>query len=304
MDGSDRHALIDLHVHSSASDGSLTPSELVHRAQHLGLAALAITDHDTLDGVRSLLATGPPQGMGFVTGVEISAAAHPDYPCFGSLHILGYGIRSEDSHLQNRLERLQEARRQRNPQIIARLNALGIAITMEDVAVFSEDGQIGRPHIARALVARGVATDIDEAFDRLLGTGRPAYVEKYRLPCREALDTIRGAGGVAVLAHPALIKPRGTWRLDEMVARLKDEGLQGLEVYYSSHTAKQSRRFRKLAAALGLLATGGSDFHGAVTPDLEMGTGRGDLRVPFALYERLMAALAPSRIRGPAANPR
>jgi predicted metal-dependent phosphoesterase TrpH len=290
--------IIDLHVHSNASDGSLSPRELALRAQGLGLAAFAITDHDTLDGVRALQDAGLPAGLHFLPGIEISASAHQDFPCFGSMHILGYGIRSSCPELQAQLDRLQAARRCRTPQILARLNALGIAMTMEEVCAICEEGQVGRPHIAQALVRKGVVADIDQAFERLLGTGKPAYVDKYRIPCQKALDIIREAGGLAVLAHPALIKPQGSWQLKDLVARLSTEGLQGLEVFYPGHSPAQTRIFQQLAQRYGLLVSGGSDFHGEVTPGIEMGLGRGDLCVPFEIFERLTEALASNRSPG------
>jgi hypothetical protein len=294
---------IDLHVHSSASDGSLAPVELALRAQRLGLAAFAITDHDTLDGVRALVAAGLPAGIQFLPGIEISASAHRDFPCFGSMHILGYGVRLSCPELQRQLDRLQEARRCRTPQIIARLNALGIDLTLEEVRMICAEGQVGRPHIAQALVHKTVVADIDEAFERLLGTGKPAYVDKYRIPCQEALDVIRGAGGVAVLAHPALIKADGAWQLTDLIACLSRKGLQGLEVFYSGHTPEQTRLFQGLAAKYNLLVTGGSDYHGEATPGIEMGVGRGDLCVPFELFERLTEALAGKSSPGSADSP-
>jgi hypothetical protein len=281
---------IDLHIHSTASDGTLTPAEIIALALRLRLGAISITDHDSIAGSREALLDGIPEGLGFVTGVEISAEPPPSYPGAGSIHILGYGLRLDDPELNGALEKLQDARKDRNPQIIARLNKLGIAIGLEEVAREAGDGQPGRPHIAKLLVRKGVVRTIDEAFDRYLGNGKPAYVEKFRIESSQAIELINGAGGIPVLAHPCLLELESDQQLDEILREMMSMGLKGLEVYFSEHSPEQTRRYAELAQRCDLLMTGGSDFHGDIQPDVQMGVGRGGLHVPFELYERLIGS--------------
>lgn len=291
MASSSSHLTVDLHIHSTASDGSLPPGEILARACKTGLAAISITDHDTVDGVRAALAAGIPDDLGFVTGVEISAAPHPAYPCQGSLHILGYGIAIDHAGLAAQLTKLQKARESRNPTIIAKLNRLGIDITLTEVLEASGTGQSGRPHIATVMVQKGYATDVDDAFDRYLGTGKPAYVDKYRTPCADAIAMIREAGGAAVLAHPGLIQPVGDWSLEAMVTVLTDMNLEGIEVYYPEHGPLQTRALLDLADRLGLLVTGGTDFHGDIKPEIEIGRAPGGFTVPIRCFQNLEATV-------------
>jgi predicted metal-dependent phosphoesterase TrpH len=279
---------IDLHIHTTASDGSLTPAEVISHADRLKLKAIAITDHDTIAGSKEALRCGIPHSLGFLTGVEISAAPPPFYPGSGSFHLLGYSIRLDDTQLNQSLSELRQARKNRNPAIISRLNDLGIPLTLDEVRKEAGAGQLGRPHIAQAMVKKGVVAAIDEAFDKFLGTGRPAYVNKYRLECRQAIENILGAGGIPVLAHPGLLDCRNEDQFDPLIAGLKEMGIQGVEVYYSEHTAEQTRFFAELAQRHNLLMTGGTDFHGAIQPEIEMGSGSGNLFVPYELYEKLI----------------
>ena len=279
---------IDLHIHTTASDGSLTPAEVISHADRLKLKAIAITDHDTVAGSKEALRCGIPHSLGFLTGVEISAAPPPFYPGSGSFHLLGYSIRLDDRQLNQSLSELRQARKKRNPAIISRLNDLGIPLTLDEVRKEAGAGQLGRPHIAQAMVKKGVVAAIDEAFDKFLGTGRPAYVNKYRLECRQAIENILGAGGIPVLAHPGLLDCRNQDQFDPLIAGLKEMGIQGVEVYYSEHTAEQTRFFAELAKRHELLMTGGTDFHGAIQPEIEMGSGSGNLFVPYELYEKLI----------------
>jgi 3',5'-nucleoside bisphosphate phosphatase len=289
--GYNSHVSIDLHIHSTASDGTLTPEEIVARACRLGLAAIAITDHDTVEGVRQLLQNGIPPKLPFLTGVELSTAAPPEFPCRGSLHLLGYGFRPDDTALDRQLQKLQDARRNRNPLIIAKLQDLGINITMEELTSGDTLQQTGRPHIARLLREKGVVATFDEAFERFIGNDAPAYVDKYRIEIRDAIELIRQAGGIPVLAHPALIHPIGNWQLAGLLAELQSFGLLGLEAYYPEHSAAQTQQFLALAEQHSLLVTGGTDFHGAIKPDIEMGSADGRFQVPFDVYEQLVARL-------------
>ncbi|MFO7708181.1 MAG: PHP domain-containing protein [Desulfobacterales bacterium] len=279
---------IDLHIHSTASDGTFTPAKLLAMAIRLRLGAIAITDHDSIAGSREALLEGVPAGLGFLTGVEISAEPPPSYPGSGSIHILGYAIRLDDPELNRALEKLQEARKSRNPEIVERLNRLGIAISMEELEREAADGQAGRPHIAALLVKKGVAKSIDDAFDRFLGNGRPGYADKFRIECAQAITLINAAGGIPVLAHPCLLELEAEEQLDVLLREMISMGLKGLEVYFTDHTAEQTRRFADLARRHELLMTGGTDFHGTTLPNVQMGIGKGGLHVPYALYERLI----------------
>jgi 3',5'-nucleoside bisphosphate phosphatase len=287
---SDPSAFIDLHLHSTASDGTFPAVEIIKSAMEAGLSAIAITDHDTLSGVKEALAAGIPPSLKFLTGVEISSDPPASFQLSDSMHLLGYGIRVDDPALNFELLTLQKARANRNPKIVEILNQLGLTVSYETLMTSCE-GQLSRPHIARHLVERGYAASIDDAFDRYLGKGKPAYVEKYRLDWKRAIEVIRGAGGVAVLAHPYLLNFVGEDRLEEMIITLKSAGLGGIEVYYSEHTPEQTERYKSLAMRHGLKMTGGSDFHGGINPNIRMGVGNGDLFIPYSLYEDLISAI-------------
>ena len=287
----DPHVSIDLHIHSTASDGTLTPSEIIAHARKRGLAAIAITDHDTVDGVREILQYGYPPDLHFLTGVELSTAPPPGYPCQGSLHLLGYGFQYDDQDLTSQLKKLQDARRNRNPQIIAKLQSLGINISVDELETPGSKRQTGRPHIAELLIQKSIVSNFDEAFDRYLGNDKPAYVDKYRIACTDAIQLIRNAGGIPVLAHPSLIHPTVSWRLEDLLTNLKSHGLLGVEVYYPEHSAEQTREYLDLARRHHFAITGGTDYHGAIKPGVEMGTANGDFKVPFEAYQNLIALL-------------
>ena len=283
-----KHGRVDLHIHTTASDGTFTPSEVISHAHELKLKAIAITDHDTLAGSKEALLLGIPASLDFLTGVEISAASPPFYAGSGSFHLLGYSIRLDDPELNHALEKLQQARKNRNPAIISRLNNLGISITLDEVRRQAGEGQLGRPHIAQLLVKKGVVKGMDEAFERFLGADGPAYVDKYRIECHQAIKLILDAGGIPVLAHPGLLNCKNGDQFDELIAGLKVMGIQGVEVYYSEHTPEQTHLFAELAQRHELLLTGGTDFHGAIQPEIKMGSGKGNLFVPYELYEKLI----------------
>jgi len=283
-----RRGCIDLHIHTTASDGTLTPEQVISHAHQLKLKAIAITDHDTVAGSKEALLSGIPPSLGFLTGVEISSTPPPFYPGSGSFHLLGYSIRLENPKLNRTLEKLQQARKNRNPTIISRLNELGIFINLNEVRKEAGEGQLGRPHIAQLMVKKRVVASIDEAFDQFLGTGKPAYVDKQRVECFKAIKIILDAGGIPVLAHPGLLDYKNDHQLDELIGNLKKAGILGMEVYYSGHTPDQTDLYAELAKRHDLLMTGGSDFHGAIQPEIEMGSGRGDLFVPYELFDKLI----------------
>ena len=280
---------IDLHLHSTASDGTFTPSEIIRQAQEQNLRAIAITDHDTVEGSKEALSLGIPPSIKFLTGVEISASPPAAINCFGSLHILGYALRLDDAELIAILAVLQKARKNRNPAIIQRLNGLGFVFSINDVKKEFGHGQLGRPHIARYMLQKGFVQSIDQAFDTYLGRGKPAYVEKYRIDCQRAIDVINRADGLPVLAHPHLLDLKRDIDLEKLIIFLKDMGLKGIEVYYPGHPPEKTAYYTRLAKKHDLLMTGGTDFHGSLTPDIQMGTGRGQFFVPYSLYEKIVA---------------
>lgn len=284
---------IDLHIHSTASDGSLSPSEILNRARDLNLKAIAITDHDTVEGSRAALRSGIPPTIEFLTGVEISATPPQGFFVFGSFHILGYAIQLDHPVLNDMLQKQQEARRDRNPEILRRLCGLGVTIDMEALLAEFSNGQLGRPHIAQLMVRKGYVQSINEAFDKYIGKGKPAYVEKFSLDAATAIDMIRQAGGCSVLAHPTILKIQNRETFEALMISLKKMGLRGLEVYYPEHTREDTDYFYDFSKRHGLLMTGGTDFHGVVNPDIEMGAGNGNFHVPYELYENLLRNCQP-----------
>jgi len=283
-----KQAGIDLHIHSTASDGTLSPCEILRLAEKLHLGAISITDHDTLKGSEELVKAAASSDVRVLTGIEISTIAPASYAPAGSFHVLGYGIRLNDPALNQALETLQQARENRNPFIISRLNAMGLDITLEEVIQASGEAQIGRPHIAGLMVKKGFVRTFDEAFDVYLGFNKPAYVDKYRLDCQQAIAMIAAAGGTPVLAHPFLLRISDDSRLESLVATLKDMGLQGIEVYYPEHSPENVAFYSRLAQSHHLAITGGTDFHGAIKPDIQLGYGKGDFFVPYSVYDRLL----------------
>ncbi len=283
---------IDLHIHSDASDGTFSVAQLLETAENLKLRAISITDHDTLVGCETAFRIGIPASLNFVSGVEISAGSPPDYPCFGSLHILGYGVRRDDPILNSKLSVLRDARKNRNPQMLRKLQDLGIEISMSELENRFKDAQIGRPHIAKLMMEKGYVRSIDEAFDKYIGRRGPAYVEKYRLPCDETIAAIRNSGGVAVLAHPILVRALDpTDPIEKLIVVLKDMGLEGLEVYYPEQYPNYISYYADMSNHFGLMMTGGTDFHGAIKPDIRMGTAKGNFSVPDEIYDNLALKL-------------
>ncbi|MDL2275136.1 PHP domain-containing protein [Desulfosarcina sp. OttesenSCG-928-G10] len=293
--GSDAQPGIDLHIHSTASDGSLTPSEIMETAVHIGLGAISITDHDTLAGAVAALSQGIPPGLGFVMGIEISASPPPGYDISGSVHILGYGVDPDNTDLNTHLARLKQAREDRNPRIIAKLGELGMAMNMAELSDIVGDAMAGRPHIAQLMVKRKFAESVNDAFDRFLGKNKPAYVHKYRVPMDAAIGAIRNAGGIAVLAHPYLNGITEAAAFEKFLMTLKTMGLDGIEAIYPAHTPSVTAEYCRLAKKYNLLVTGGTDYHGAAAPGIRMGVGRGKLHVPYRVYQNLMDQLTPLR---------
>lgn len=243
----------DLHTHTKASDGTCEPAENVRLAKEAGLAAVAITDHDTVAGIPEALEAAAELGVEVIPGVEVSSVARGQ-----DIHVLGYFIPYQDAEFQERLFGLRETRHERNKLLIARLQELGIPITLENVYRRKQgtDKNIGRPHIAEELIELGVVASIDEAFSKYLGKGGAAYVNPPRITPQEAITLIKEAGGVAVLAHP------GLYDADDLVQELIAFGLDGIEVNHPDNDDQQRMQYRKWAEEHGLVMTGGSDFHG------------------------------------------
>lgn len=275
---------LDLHLHTTHSDGSLPPAEVLALAHKAGVTALAITDHDITTGLPEALEAGARLGIEIIPGVEISSR-------FGDneLHILGYFLEWRDPALNERLAGLRASRHDRNPRIIERLRALGQDITYDEVRELAGTESVGRPHIARVLINKGYVTSAKEAFDRFLAQGKPAYVARELPEPAEAISWIRAARGVPVLAHPLWAKQDGEG-LFKLCETLKAQGLGGMEVHYSTHNPRQTADLLDIARRLNLLVTGGSDFHGLTKPDIEVGVGRGGLTVPVALLDPLKKA--------------
>jgi predicted metal-dependent phosphoesterase TrpH len=281
---------IDLHLHTTASDGVMTPSEIVNYAKNKGLLAIAITDHDTIEGLEEGLLEGQRIGLEVIPGIEISAEHSP-----GSMHLLGFFIDIHHPVLRERLEYLQRARAERNPRMAEKLNKLGINITFDEVLKASGGGQVGRPHFAQVLLEKGYVRSFQEAFDRFLKKGASAYVDKMRFSAEESIHFINEANGVAVLAHPNTLQLNGYSELENLILRLVKRGLRGIEAYYPEHSALEVAQYKTLAERHGLLVTGGTDYHGIEKNGLDIGVGRGEMRLPYSIVENLKAARRPSR---------
>lgn len=275
--------LIDLHTHSTASDGTLSPRELVKYAKTKGAAAIALTDHDTLEGIEAALAAGFEYDLEIIPGLEISAQYFG-----GTMHILGYYVDLSASGLKEELRRLQDARAERNPKIVEKLQQLGLPISFEQVRILAQ-GQIGRPHIAQVLFQIGAVSSLDEAFYKYLKKGAPAYMEKFRFSPEKAISMIIQAGGIPVLAHPKSLNCPSFRDLKELLADLKAQGLRGLEVLYPDHSSEQTQTYFSLVKELGLFFTGGTDFHGNNKEKVDLLTGLGDLRIPYTIVETMKA---------------
>jgi predicted metal-dependent phosphoesterase TrpH len=271
--------MIDLHVHTTASDGVHSPREVLGLALERGLTVLGITDHDTAAGVRQALRDGVPEGLELVAGIEVTAE------CGGrELHVLGYFIDPDHPRILAFEQRRRDLRRWRLERMVAQLRDAGMDITLDEVfAQGGGEGAPGRPHVARVLVAKGYAASMRDCFDRLLLPGGPGYVGYERPSVREAAEIIDAAGGVAVVAHPALDD------LDAMLDAMMADGLVGLEVYHSAHTPEDTARYERFARARGLVQTGGSDFHGV---GLEEGASIGSVTCPHECFEELRVRAA------------
>jgi predicted metal-dependent phosphoesterase TrpH len=276
--------LIDLHCHSTASDGSDEPAELIRKAVDAGLAALAVTDHDSLAGLDEAQLAAGGTTLELIRGCEISARGEG-----GELHILGLWIPREHPNLsafEGALRNLRDHRSTRNQIMVERLRKLGCSLDYDDVLAEAGGESVGRPHIAKVLMRRGYAKSVREVFTRYLGSKGSAYEPKKVLPPEEAVELLLSVGATAAIAHPKLIKASDAW-LEATAVRLKACGVSAVEAYHSEHSEADTRFCLAFAARQGFALCGGSDYHGRLKPDIALGTGRGGLRVPESLLERL-----------------
>lgn len=276
--------MLDLHIHTTASDGSLTPTQVVQLARKKGFSLIAVTDHDTMGGVAEALEAGKKYNVDVVPGVEISSGVTLE------VHMLGYGMSPDHSVMKAMMEDMRAARVERMERIIENLQKMGVPITVEEVEAVA-GGAIGRPHIAQVLIAHGLVPDVRTAFREYIGVGAKAYVERRKMTSEQVVANIRDAGGVPVLAHGGLLRISEV-ELNQWIDSMAKKGLMGLECYHNAHTPQMERLLRAAAERNGLLVTGGSDFHGASRPDVELGTGLSRWNDRQACRGRFLQAVA------------
>jgi predicted metal-dependent phosphoesterase TrpH len=276
---------IDLHVHSSSSDGTLSPRELVLYAKEKNLAAFALTDHDVVDGIEEALAEGQKQGIEIVPGIEL-AAQYQDR----EIHILGFFIDYKDPYFLERLQWIQKERKRRNQKMLEKLNDLGFDITLEELKSVAGKDLISRAHFGKLLQEKGYAASITDAFQLYLSPGKAAYVQREVYSPKECIHFIHEAKGLAVLAHPTLYDLSDE-EIKDLIKILKAEGLDGIEAIYSLYTNEEEAKLRSWAHHYNLFITGGSDFHGKNKRQIDLGTGRGNLKIPYELLEEMKKRL-------------
>ncbi|MFT3786315.1 MAG: PHP domain-containing protein [Tepidisphaeraceae bacterium] len=287
-------SFVDLHCHSTASDGTMRPAEVARLAKASGLSAFALTDHDTTAGLAEARDEAVALDIDFLNGIEISCA----FPRPGTMHILGYGIDPESPTLKSTLEELIRARNERNERIVVALQAKGIKITMEQVRAVATRGDprnenvtVGRPHIAKVLQMLGVVKNNAQAFRDYLGGSGLVYADKERLSSQQAIDLIHSAGGLACLAHAFQLRKDNWAQLRNEIKRLRDQGLDALEVVHTDHRESLVAELRDIAKHTGLLCTGGSDFHGSNKKHIQLGYAQNGRRVPREWFDRLVGKL-------------
>lgn len=276
---------IDLHVHSNCSDGSLTPEELVCYAIEKGLKAFALTDHDTMEGVPRAQKAAQGCEIEVIPGIELSTEFHGK-----DIHIVGLGLDYADMHFQEELMKFQNSRDARNEKMAARLQEEGIAVSLEELEEEYPNAVLTRAHFAGFLLERGYVKSRSEAFDRYLGDHACCFVPREKVTPYQAIRLIHTGGGVAVLAHP-LLYGMSMKRLEESVAEFKGQGLDAIEAVYSTNKWVDESNMKQLAKRHGLLISGGSDYHGKSKPDIDLGVGRGNLNIPYRIWERLKERL-------------
>ncbi len=272
--------MIDLHTHSAASDGTLTPEQLVYHAKENGLHAIALTDHDTTDGIYEAQAAAKKCGITLIPGVELSVKAETE------MHIVGLDVDPSCAALQETLQIMRRTRAERSEETARKLQELGFPVTAEQAAAIATGGNVGRAHYARLLYEGGYVESVEEAFAKYLNSGCPAYSNRQSLTPQEGISLIRQAGGIPVIAHLHLTELKGETLRQTLIA-LRDAGLAAIEGYYSDYTPEMQQEYLALARELGLGVSGGSDFHGATKPHIAIGRGRGNLCIPDSVWEEL-----------------
>ena len=273
----------DMHVHSNASDGSFTPSEVAELAMEAGISAMALTDHDTVDGVDEIMEYTAEKDIEVIPGIELSA-----YYMNREVHILGYYMDYKNEGLRKELDLMKKARLERNLKMVAMMQADGLPITLEKLLHGNPDSVITRAHFARVLVEEGVCRDKNQAFAKYIGIGCKYYLPKANITVEKAMDIINKYGKAAYLAHP-LLYHFGYAQIEELLDYLKGYGLKGVEAYHSSNNRYESEKLSAIARKHGLKVSGGTDFHGVVKPNIKIGVGRGTMCIPYSLVEELKA---------------
>jgi hypothetical protein len=282
--------LIDLHIHTNASDGSYTPSEICSMAYETGLSAIAITDHDTVDGLEEAISYAADNNissdiMEIIPGIELSCKYKER-----EIHILGLYMDYKNPQLLQKLNNIKEARFNRNVEMCKLFQADGIDMTIEKLQAGNPNTVITRAHFARVLLEEGIVKTKDQAFKKYIGRNNKYYLPKPDISCDDAMDIINNYGKAAILAHPLLYK-FGYAQIEEMLDYLKTLGLVGLEAYHSSNNSYESGKLRSIAHAHNLCISGGTDFHGVIKPDIKIGCGRGGMRIPYKLLEDIKASI-------------
>lgn len=276
--------MIDLHFHSSFSDGSLSPTELAINGSKLGLYAMVLTDHDNLSGFEEFQQEASKHNIKTISGIELSVESHGN-----TVHMLAYGVHTDNQPLNDALVKIRKGRQIRNSEILSKLVKYGCCITINDVMQFAGDKNlIARPHFAQALIKKGYASSKEDAFKRYLGKTGIAYTDRFRLAPEEAISLIHDAGGIAVLAHPYKNDMSDKAALYEYIKHLVSVGLDGLEVFYTQHSYDMISELSSYCREMNLISTGGSDFHGAISPNIELGKGLGGLSVPDYCFDDLL----------------
>lgn len=272
--------LIDLHTHSTCSDGSMSPCELVRHAASKGLAAIALTDHDSVSGVEDAVEEGKRVGVEIVPAIELSVQSETE------THILGYDIDIHHPLLKKALDGVMDARNTRTLNTCKKLNDLGFKVSMEEAYAIAPSGIIGRAHFARIMMEKGYVSSVKEGFDKWLGVGKPAYDGTQALTAQEAVKLIKDIGGHAFVAHPHLIRISDD-ALRAFLIELKAYGLDGIEGYYNEYTPEMQDKFQSMAKELGLKISGGTDFHAKMKPHIEIGIGQGNMKIPYSVLENI-----------------
>ncbi len=280
---------IDLHTHSTFSDGSDTPDELLERAAALRLTTIALTDHDTLEGIPEARLAADRHGIELIPGTELSL----EYTK-GGMHLVVLWLEPRPGPLQDRLADLRSGRDRRNARIVERLNQLGLRINLEEVLTEAGEGAVGRPHIAAVLVRHGYVDSIEQAFDEYLGNNKAAYVSRERLAPDEAIRLARASGGVPILAHPHTLGIDNRFEMADLLVELRAHGLVGIECHYGSYPADGRSGMVALANRFGLIPSGGSDYHGTYKADVALGLGRVGIAVPDSILDDLRHFAAPA----------